>query len=348
MHPHTDPFSATNWSEPEDGFSATFYEKYTSQLWFPEEIPLSNDAIVWKSLSEAERWTYIHASAGLNALDTLQGEVGMPALRHLVDGHIRKATIQFQGMMEDIHAKSYSLMNKTFLTTSEEREVFEWVRTQPQLQNKISIIMAIYNDPDVSRVGLWKKMVVSCMLETALFYSGFFYPLYLAGQGRMVSAGEIFNLIIMDEAVHGVYVALLAQEKFAEMNEAEQAYALAWYEDTLMQLYRNELAYTEMLYADVGLVDEVKKFIRYNCNVLADNLGVKRSFEDEEINPIVRNGIKAKGTTHDFFSAKGNSYAKIAVEALTEDDLDDIWPEPRRVTRKDPARPAHLEALAHD
>ncbi|MFC6618854.1 ribonucleotide-diphosphate reductase subunit beta [Deinococcus radiophilus] len=141
-----------------------------------------------------------------------------------------------------------------------------------------------------------------------------------------------------------MYVALLAQEKFAEMNEAEQAYALAWYEDTLMQLYRNELAYTEMLYADVGLVDEVKKFIRYNCNVLADNLGVKRSFEDEEINPIVRNGIKAKGTTHDFFSAKGNSYAKIAVEALTEDDLDDIWPEPRRVTRKDPARPAHLEA----
>ena len=272
----------------------------------------------------------------------------MPALRHLVDGHIRKATIQFQGMMEDIHAKSYSLMNKTFLTTSEEREVFEWVRTQPQLQNKIAMIREIYDNPDVSNLGLWKKMVVSCMLETALFYSGFFYPLYLAGQGRMVSAGEIFNLIIMDEAVHGVYVALLAQEKFAEMNEAEQAYALAWYEETLMKLYRNELAYTEMLYADVGLVDEVKKFIRYNCNVLADNLGVERSFEDEEINPIVRNGIKAKGTTHDFFSAKGNSYAKIAVEALTEDDLDDIWPEPRRVTRKESARPAHLEALAHD
>ncbi|GHF94045.1 transcriptional regulator [Deinococcus piscis] len=348
MQPHTDPFSATNWSEPEDGFSTTFYEKYTSQLWFPEEIPLSNDAIVWKSLSDAERWTYIHASAGLNALDTLQGEVGMPALRHLVDGHIRKATIQFQGMMEDIHAKSYSLMNKTFLTTSEEREVFEWVRTQPQLQNKISIIMGIYNDPDVSNLGLWKKMVVSCMLETALFYSGFFYPLYLAGQGRMVSAGEIFNLIIMDEAVHGVYVALLAQEKFAEMNEAEQAYALAWYEDTLMRLYRNELAYTEMLYAEVGLVDEVKKFIRYNFNVLADNLGVERSFEDEEINPIVRNGIKAKGTTHDFFSAKGNSYSKIAVEALTEEDMDDIWPEPRRVTRKEPARTPLLEALAHD
>ena len=39
------PFSATNWSSPEDGFSVTFYDKYRSQLWFPEEIPLTNDAL---------------------------------------------------------------------------------------------------------------------------------------------------------------------------------------------------------------------------------------------------------------------------------------------------------------
>lgn len=327
MNPHFDPFSATNWSEPEDTFSVAIYDKLTSQLWFPEEIPLSNDAIVWKSLSDVERWTYIHASAGLNALDTLQGEVGMQAIRALVDGHIRKATLQFQGMMEDIHAKSYSLMNKTFLTTSEEREVFEWVRTQPHLQFKVQQIMAVYTDPDVSNLGVWKKMVVSCMLETALFYSGFFYPLYLAGQGRMVSAGEIFNLIIMDEAVHGVYVALLAQERFGQMNEAEQAYALAWYEEFLMRLYKNELAYSEYLYSDVDLVGEVKKFIRYNFNVLADNLNIERSFPEEEVNPLVKNGIAAKGTTHDFFSAKGNSYSKIAVEALTEADFEAAWPD---------------------
>ena len=321
---HT-PFSATNWSEPEDSFSATFYEKYTSQLWFPDEIPLTNDALVWKALSDEERWTYIHASAGLNALDTLQGEVGMPALRHLVPGHIRKATLQFQGMMEDVHARSYSLINKTFLTASEEREVFEWVRTQPHLQLKIATIQGIFDDPDISNLGLWKKMVVSCMLETALFYSGFFYPLYLAGQGRMVSAGEIFNLIILDEALHGVYVALLAQEKFNAMNPAEQAYARAWYEDTLQTLYRNELAYTEVLYAGVGLTGEVKKFIRFNFNVLADNLALTRSFADEEINAVVQNGISARGTTHDFFSAKGSSYSKIAVETLQDTDIEDIW-----------------------
>ncbi|AZI42843.1 ribonucleotide-diphosphate reductase subunit beta [Deinococcus psychrotolerans] len=319
------PFSAANWSEPEDSFSTTFYEKYTSQLWFPEEIPLSNDALVWKALGDEERWTYIHASAGLNALDTLQGEIGMPVLSDLVEGHIRKATLQFQATMENIHARSYSLMNKTFLSTSEEREVFEWIRTQPQLQFKISFIQGVFADPDVSNLGLWKKLAVSCMLETALFYSGFFYPLYMAGQGRMVSAGEIFNLIILDEALHGVYVALLAQEKFNLMNPAEQAYAKAWYNQTLQTLYQNELAYTDVLYAGVNLTGEVKRFIRFNCNVLADNLALERPFPDEEINAVVQNGIEARGTTHDFFSAKGSSYSKVRVETLSDADVEAIW-----------------------
>lgn len=322
-------FSATNWSDPEDDFSVAFYDKYTSQLWFPEEIPLANDALAWKSLNEAERWTYTHASAGLNALDTLQGEVGMSALRSCVDGHIRKAVLQFQGMMEDVHAKSYSLMNKTFLTSREEREVFEWVKAQPQLQAKIGLIKSIFEapDPDTNALGAWKKLVISCMLETALFYSGFFYPLYLAGQGRMVNAGEIFNLIILDEAVHGVYVAMLAAERFEALDSTEKEAALAWYDETLRTLYANEVRYSEYLYDRLELTHEVKAFIRYNFNVLTDNLNLARKFPDEDINPIVRNGIKTHGTTHDFFSSKGNSYSKIAVEPLSDADVAALWRE---------------------
>ncbi|MDR6218247.1 ribonucleotide-diphosphate reductase subunit beta [Deinococcus soli (ex Cha et al. 2016)] len=322
------PFTATNWSEPEDTFSATFYQKYTSQLWFPDEIPLSNDALHWAGLSAEERWTYMHASAGLNALDTLQGEQGMPTLRALVPGHVRKATLQFQAMMEDVHARSYSLMNKTFLTQHEEREVFEWVRHQPHLQLKISVIQDVLGDPDVSRVGLWKKLVISCMLETALFYSGFFYPLYLAGQGRMVAAGEIFNLIILDEAVHGVYVAMLAQEQYQGMTDFERAYARAWFDDIQDRLYRNELAYTELLYGPVNLAADVKAFVRFNFNVLADNLALPRRFPDETIHPVVQNGIRTGGTTHDFFSAKGSSYQKLSVEAMTDDAFTLNWPAP--------------------
>jgi ribonucleoside-diphosphate reductase beta chain len=139
-------FTATNWSEPEDDFSVMFYDQQTSQFWLPSEIPIFSDLNQWKSMSDDERLVYSRASSGLNALDTLQGEVGMYELKKYVSGHVPKAVIQFQAAMEDIHAKSYSMMNKTFLTTSEEREVFEWAKTQKHLQYKIGVIKDIFEE----------------------------------------------------------------------------------------------------------------------------------------------------------------------------------------------------------
>ena len=37
------PIKAANWSEPSDGFTSMFYEKYRSQIWFSEEIALVQD-----------------------------------------------------------------------------------------------------------------------------------------------------------------------------------------------------------------------------------------------------------------------------------------------------------------
>ena len=52
------------------------------------------------------------------------------------------------------------------------------------------------------------------------------------------------------------------------------------------------------------------------------NLGVDPIFEEEDINPIVLNGISTKTKQHDFFSKKGNGYVRtIHVEALTDDDF---------------------------
>ncbi len=58
--------------------------------------------------------------------------------------------------------------------------------------------------------SLYLSMVTSVFLESFLFYSGFFYPLFLAGQGKMVASGEIISLILRDESLHGKYIGLLA------------------------------------------------------------------------------------------------------------------------------------------
>lgn len=262
-------------------------------------------------------------------LDTEQGGEGMPLIMMHVQGLQRKAILSFMGMMEQIHAKSYSTIFTTLATDEEIDEVFEWIEQHPSLQYKGQTISDYYMklfQPEVTKYDLYMAMVASVYLETFLFYSGFFYPLFLAGQGKLTASGEIINLIIRDESIHGVFVGLLAQELFAELTEEEQARAIAEREELLVSLYENELGYTEDVYAQVGLVEEVNKFIRYNANKALMNLGIQPYFENEAINPIIENGLKTDTKNHDFFSVKGNGYVKATnVEEIEDDDFVFDW-----------------------
>jgi ribonucleoside-diphosphate reductase beta chain len=162
-------------------------------------------------------------------------------------------------------------------------------------------------------------MVASVFLESFLFYSGFFLPLWFAGQGKMVASAEIINLIIRDEAIHGLFVGLLAQEVYNELTEQEKNEVDYKLYELLNELMDNEIGYTEEIYSDIGLDNEVKSFLRYNANKALMNLGREAYYEDSEINPIVQNGLSTETKTHDFFSNKGNGYQKGIVAPVTDD-----------------------------
>ncbi|MDF2658228.1 MAG: ribonucleotide-diphosphate reductase [Paenibacillus sp.] len=312
---------AVNWNRPDDDFTNTFWNQNIMQFWTDEEIPLSDDKMSWITLNEDERELYMKVLGGLTLLDTVQGGVGMPKIMEHVDGLQRKAVLGFMGMMEQIHAKSYSSIFTTLATTEEIDGVFRWVENNRFLQTKAETISQYYRSIE-TRKDLYLAMAASVLLESYLFYSGFFYPLYLAGQGKMTSSGEVIDLILRDESIHGLYVGVLAQEVFAELDEDEQKDALETFQGLLHYLHRNEELYTEQLYDAVGLTEEVKKFVRYNANKALMNLGQEPAFPEEEVNPIVFNGISTRTKQHDFFSKKGNGYVRtIHVEPLTDDDF---------------------------
>ena len=99
---------AVNWNRPDDDFTITFWNQNIMQFWTDEEIPLSDDKMSWITLSDVERELYMKVLGGLTLLDTMQGGIGMPKILEHVDGLQRKAVLSFMGMMEQIHAKSYS------------------------------------------------------------------------------------------------------------------------------------------------------------------------------------------------------------------------------------------------
>jgi ribonucleoside-diphosphate reductase beta chain len=312
---------AVNWNQPDDDFTIEFWNQNIMQFWTDDEIPLSDDKMSWLTLSNAERDIYMKVLGGLTLLDTLQGGAGMPKILEFTEGLQRKAVLGFIGMMEQIHAKSYSSIFTTLATGEDIAKVFAWVEQQENLQLKAEIISRYYNGIR-SRKDLYLAMGASVLLESYLFYSGFFYPLYLAGQGRMTSSGEIIDLILRDESIHGLYVGMLAQEQFALLELKERQEALEELHLLFGLLHSNEEAYTEEIYSAIGLADEVKTFLRYNANKAWMNLGLEPMFPEEEINPIVQNGIRTQTKQHDFFSKKGNGYVRtIHVEPLMDDDF---------------------------
>ncbi len=311
---------AINWNRLSNDNSKIFWDQNIRQFWVDEEISLAEDKKHWQQLTKDEQEAYEKVLAGLTLLDTEQGGTGMPLIMQHVDNLHDKAVLTFMGAMEQMHAKSYSTIFSTLSSMDRIDELFDWVENNKVLQLKTKIIVDNYSNI-TDKQSLYIAMASSVLLETYLFYSGFFYPLYLAGQGKMIGAGEIINLIIRDEAVHGLFVGLLAQGTLDECPKNEKEELKKKVYDIMLELFELETEYTKELYEKIGLHEEVLKFVKYNADKALMNLGLDPYFNvvDDDINPIVLNGLDTETKTHDFFSTKGNGYIK----ALKHDDLDD-------------------------
>ena len=311
---------AVNWNKEDDGFTQAFWEQNVKQFWLPEEISVSKDLKCLIMLSEKEKELYKKVLAGLTLLDTKQGNNGVPSMMNLTENLQRKAVLSFMGTMEEIHAKSYSSIFMTLLSNDQIDELFNWIENEPTLQRKADLILAQYENTNDNE-SLYLSMVTSVFLESFLFYSGFFYPLYLAGQGKMVASGEIISLILRDESLHGKYIGLLAQELFNSFDEYKKSELKNKAYSIFESLMENEINYTKTIYDGTGFTNEVINFLKYNANRALENLGFESYYEVSDINPIVLNGLSTETKSHDFFSTKGNGYQKGIYEELEDEDF---------------------------
>jgi ribonucleoside-diphosphate reductase beta chain len=313
-------FKGVNWNESEHPLTQIVWPQLNTQLWLDKEVAVAKDKSTWALLNEAEKEAYKKALGGLNLLDTQQGNEGMPYIALALTNQQQKATLANMAYMENIHAQSYSTIFDTLLEKAQITEVHEWVAHNKQLQYKAKRITDYYRNI-TDNYSLYMAMVASVFLESFLFYSGFFYPLYMGGNGKLTSSAEMIKLILRDEAIHGVYIGALAQETYAKLSDNQKAQADAETYALLDDLMANEIAYTNELYGGINLAHQVREFLKYNANKALMNLGRNAYYEHEPINPIVLNGLSTETDTHDFFSMKGNGYIKSNVEELSDEDF---------------------------
>lgn len=309
--------TAINWNRVEDPKDLEIWNRLTTNFWLPEKVPLSNDINSWSTLSDAEKQTTIRVFAGLTLLDTVQSHTGAPTLAQDAITPHEEAVYTNIGFMESVHARSYSSIFATLCSTKQNDEAFLWSEENQHLQRKADIILGEYASTDPMKVK-----IASVFLESFLFYSGFYLPLYWASNAKLTNTADLIRLIIRDEAVHGYYVGYKFQQRYVTLSETEQGELKDYAYALLLELYENEVNYTQSLYDELGLTEDVKKFLHYNANKALMNLGFDALFPASvtDVSPVIMASLSpGADENHDFFSGSGSSYV-IGKAVSTEDD----------------------------
>lgn len=307
---------AINWNRLEDDKDLEVWNRLTVNFWLPEKVPLSNDVQSWATLRPEERALTIRVFTGLTLLDTIQNTVGAPTMLRDAQTPHEEAVLTNISFMEAVHARSYSSIFSTLCMTKEVDEAFRWSEENPHLQAKARLILDEYDagaDP-------MRRKIASVFLESFLFYSGFYLPMYWSSRAKLTNTADLIRLIIRDEAIHGYYIGYKFQRAFERLPEAERA-ALKDFAFALMfDLYEIEAKYAEELYDGIGLTEDVKAFLHYNANKALQNLGFEALFPPAacEVNPAILAALSPDSENHDFFSGSGSSYV-IGKAVATED-----------------------------
>src|SRR5699024_909825 len=147
----------------------------------------------------AERRT-ARVLAGLTLLDTVQSSVGAISLIPDALTQQEEAVYCNIAFMEACHAKSYSSIFSTLMSSAEIEEVFRWSRENQHLQAKARIILDYYRGDDPL-----KRKVASTMLESFLFYSGFYAPMYWSSREQLPNTADIIRVVFVDTGVQACY-----------------------------------------------------------------------------------------------------------------------------------------------
>ncbi|MBB4955216.1 ribonucleoside-diphosphate reductase beta chain [Agrobacterium vitis] len=308
---------AINWNRIDDDKDLDVWNRLTGNFWLPEKVPLSNDIPSWNTLKPEEQRLTIRVFTGLTLLDTIQANTGAPTLMQDAITPHEEAVYANIAFMEAVHARSYSSIFSTLCSTPDVDDAYRWSEENESLQRKSALILAQYQSAEPL-----KRKVASVFLESFLFYSGFYLPMYWSSRAKLTNTADLIRLIIRDEAVHGYYIGYKFQRRLERLTDERRDEIKDFAFDLLLELYDNEAKYTEALYDGLGLSEDVKAFLHYNANKALMNLGYEALFPPEacKVNPAILAALSPNSDeNHDFFSGSGSSYV-IGKAVATEDE----------------------------
>ncbi|AFU70768.1 hypothetical protein BA20089_08675 [Bifidobacterium asteroides DSM 20089] len=149
------------------------------------------------------------------------------------------------------------------------------------------------DDPAINPVlnlGSLKRLTAAVLAEALVVESGFYLPMWLSSRGTMAKSAYIVRLINRDIVTSSSYLGAMYQRKLEPLDDTLREAMRQYAYDLANNLYFAEEDYNYTLpYANLGLEDDMEKFLSYNANKALSYLGYPALFPAEisQPNPAV-------------------------------------------------------------
>lgn len=296
-------YEAINWNDMEDRVDRSAWARLNDIIWEPRHVPVREDRKEFLQLDEPVQQAVLHALGALSFSSGLQMRNGIDQLKQDAITPEESAVLNALQYLESITNKGYSYVLHELSSDEEVKATLDWANNNPYLQKKIHILSMIYQGGEALQ-----KKAADVILETALYHSSFYAPLYLFGEGKMVRTAEIVKLALRGTSFSGIYPGYKFRLGYAKLGKQEQDDLKKWIDDLYSELVANEEKHIDMMYKDTGWAEDVKHYLYYSVNKAYLNLGFSARYPDtaDTINPIIEKGVIKSAVFEDFFFYTNN------------------------------------------
>ncbi len=208
------PTGLFNLNEVKYTWARAMYPVMIGNFWVPEKVGgLTEDAIMYARLTDAERLAYKGIISFLTFLDSIQ-TVNLPNFSDYITSPEVNLLLSIQSYQEAIHSQSYTTILETVVDSKERQEIYYFWRDNEILLERNEYIGNIYQDfvDNPSDENFFKALIGNYLLEGLYFYNGFAFFDTLVYNSRMIATGRMINYIRRDELTHVVLFSNIIKE----------------------------------------------------------------------------------------------------------------------------------------
>jgi ribonucleoside-diphosphate reductase beta chain len=191
---------------------AELCDRQESNIWLASDINLTHDSVDYQTKMNDDERTYLKQILGFFATsDGIVGEnLAMNFLQEVQIPEVRYF-YYFQCMMEAVHAKVYTQLITTFITSQNERdELFDSIAIHPIIMKKANWAFRYMSKGNAN----FSKRLLAFLAIEGIFFAGSFAAIFwLRDRGILSNSLGVANeYISRDETMHAEFACVLYKE----------------------------------------------------------------------------------------------------------------------------------------